>query len=121
MVKKLLIPALAVGGLLTTRAVASADHSWNSYHWPSDRLSPTVVDKTTASGRDFKIADAVAEWANLNFDLDGDTLPETTPITPQIATSGKGEVEVVVKKINASWLGFARISVDSAGHIQAGR
>lgn len=106
--KKLLALTIAVVAVLTLVATASADHSWNGYHWPSDNLGPTVVDKT--SGPLFDITSAVAEWRNL-----------ATPIAPQMASSGSGDVTVVVKRMNANWLGVARISVDSAGHIQAGK
>lgn len=105
--KKLLALTIAVVAVLTLVATASADHAWNGYHWPSDNLGPTVVDKTSSSL--FDVPSAVAEWRDLG-----------TPIAPQM-TSGKGDVSVVVKRMNANWLGVARISVDSAGHIQAGR
>lgn len=107
MMKKLLALTIAVVAVLTLVATASADHAWNGYHWPSDNLGPTVVDKTSSSL--FDVPSAVAEWRDLG-----------TPIAPQM-TSGKGDVNVVVKRMNANWLGVARISVDSAGHIQAGR
>ncbi|NIM47836.1 MAG: hypothetical protein GTO22_00995 [Gemmatimonadales bacterium] len=105
--KKLLALAISVGAMLTLAATASADHAWNGYHWPDNNLSPTVNDKTSSSL--FDIPAAVAEWTNLG-----------TPIAPQM-TSGNADVDVVVKRMNANWLGVARISVDSAGHIQAGR
>ncbi len=105
--KKLLALTIAVVAVLTLVATASADNAWNGYHWSSDKLSPTVNDKT--SGSLFDVPAAVAEWSGLG-----------TPITP-VMTSGKGDVDVVVKRMNANWLGVAKISVDSAGHIQAGR
>jgi hypothetical protein len=107
--KKLFALTIAVGVMLTLVATASADHAWNNYHWSSDNLAPTVVDKTS-SGSAFDIPAAVAEWRDLG-----------TPIAPVMASSGKGDVDVVVKRMNANWLGVARISVDSAGHIQAGK
>lgn len=107
MMKKLLATAIAFGAILAVATVASADHSWNGYHWPSDHLAPTVVDNTSSSA--FDVTAAVAEWAALG-----------TPIQPQMAASN-GDVDVVVKRMNANWLGVARISVDSADHIQAGR
>lgn len=105
--RKALVAAVTIAALLTVVTVASADHSWNGYHWPSDNLSPTVVDKTSSSA--FDIPAAVAEWRDLG-----------TPIAPQMSAGG-GDVDVVLKRMNANWLGVARISVDSAGHIQAGR
>ena len=106
--KKLLALTIAVVAVLTLVATASADHAWNGYHWPSEKLAPTVVDKT--SGPLFDVTSAVAEWRDLG-----------TPIAPQMASSGSGDVTVVVKRMNANWLGVARISVDGAGHIQAGK
>jgi hypothetical protein len=100
----LVIAVIAVAGLVS---VASANHAWNGYHWPGDKLAPTVIDRTPGSA--FDVPAAVAEWRDLG-----------TPIAPQM-TSGSADVEVVVKRMNANWLGLARISVDGAGHIQAGR
>lgn len=105
--KKVLALTIAVVAVLAVAASASANHSWNDYHWPDNKLGLTVVDKTSSSL--FDVPAAVAEWRDLD-----------TPIAPQM-TSGKGDVDVVVKRMNANWLGVARISVDSAGHIQAGR
>lgn len=105
--KKLFALTIALGAMLTLAASATADHSWNGYHWPDNNLAPTVVDKTSSSL--FDVPAAVAEWRDLG-----------TPIAPQM-TSGNGDVDVVVKRMNANWLGVARISVDGAGHIQAGR
>lgn len=105
--KKLLTLIVAATVMLALSTVASADHSWNNYHWPSHNLAPTVVDQTSSPL--FDITSAVAEWRDLG-----------TPIAPQMASSD-GDVEVVLKRMNANWLGVARISVDSAGHIQAGR
>ena len=106
MFKKILVAAVALAVLLTAVTVASADHSWNGYHWSSDNLSPTVVDKT--SGQIFQVPDAVQEWAALG-----------TPIQPD--SGNTGEVEVVIKRMNANWLGVARIWVDEQDHIQKGR
>jgi hypothetical protein len=106
MIKKVLAATVALAVLLTAVSVASASHSWNGYHWPSDNLSPTVVDKTP--GQDFQVPTAVQEWANLG-----------TPIQP--SSGNTGEVEVVVKRMNANWLGVARIWVDEQDHIQKGR
>ena len=103
--KKLLALTIAVVAVLTLVATASANNTWNDYHWPSDNLAPTVVDKTSSP---FEVPAAVAEWSVLST------------LTP-VMTSGKGDVDVVVKRMNANWLGVAKISVDSAGHIQAGR
>ena len=105
--KKLPALMIAVAAMLTLVATASADHAWSNYHWPDNNLAPTVVDKTSSSL--FDVPAAVAEWNDLG-----------TPIAPQM-TTGNGDVNVVVKRMNANWLGVARISIDSSGHIQAGK
>src|SRR3970040_1280684 len=107
MAKKVMVAAAAAAVLFIAVTAASADHAWNGYHWRSDNRAPTVADKTSSTA--FDVPAAVAEWRNLG-----------TPIAPQM-TSGGADVEVVVKRMNANWLGVARISVDSTGHIQAGR
>ena len=107
MMRKVLAAAVVIGALLAVATVASADHSWNGYHWQSGNLSPTVVDKTSSSL--FNVPAAVTEWSALG-----------TPIQPQMA-SGGADVEVIVRRMNANWLGVARIWVDEQAHIQAGR
>jgi hypothetical protein len=105
---RILIAVAAVGVFLAIATAAFADHSWNGYHWPDDNLQLTVVDKTSSNL--FDIPAAVKEWAD-----------EGTPIQPGMASGNQGDVDVVVKRMNANWLGVARISVDENGHIQAGR
>lgn len=108
MARKVMVATAAAAVLFIAVTAASADHAWNGYHWRSDNLAPTVVDKTSSTA--FDVPAAVAEWRNLGI-----------PIVPQM-TAGSADVEVVVKRMNANWLGVARISVDSStGHIQAGR
>ncbi len=85
--------------------MASADHSWNGYHWPGDNLSPTVVDKTSSDL--YQVGPAVQEWAALS-----------TPIQPEMATSSKGNI-TVTEAFSPFWLGLARIFVED-GHITKG-
>ena len=93
--------------MLLTAGVASADNKWNGYHWPSDNLSPTVVDNT-GEPTIFNVRAAVEEWALLN-----------TPIQPKL--DSPGVVEVVVTKMRPHYLGVARIWVDEFDHIGKGR
>ncbi len=105
MIKKILAAAVALAVLLTAVTVASADHSWNGYHWPSDSLSPTVVDKTSSYLYDVQAG--VQEWAGLGTD-----------IQPTLTTSKKGDI-TVTDSFSPFWLGLARIFVED-GHITKG-
>ena len=107
--RTLLIGVLAFGALLVGATIASADHSWNGYHWPDGNLSPTVVNESAPTDV-FDVPAAVQEWAAL-----------ATPIQPGMASGSTGDVEVVMKRMNARWLGVARIWVGDADHIQRGR
>src|SRR3972149_6050785 len=97
MARKVMVAVAAAAVLFIAVTAASADHAWNGYHWRSDNLAPTVVDKTSSTA--FDVPAAVAEWGDLG-----------TPIAPQM-TSGGADVEVVVKRMNANWLGGGRLSV----------
>jgi hypothetical protein len=105
MIKKILLIAVALAALLTAVTVASADHAWSTYHWPSDNLSLTVIDKTSSSLYD--VPAGVAEWANLG-----------TPIQPTPTTAKKGDISVR-EGFSQSWLGIATIFLDG-GHITKG-
>ncbi len=96
--------------MLLTAGVASADNKWNGYHWPSDNLSPTVVDNTGETTI-FDVPAAVTEWAGLG------TLIQPTSGTP----GSSGDVEVVVTNMRPHYLGVARIWVDEFDHIGKGR
>ena len=104
--KKFLIAALVGIISLLMIGVVSADHSWNNYHWRSDNLSPTVLDKTTSSLYD--ISANVADWVALG-----------TPLNPTITTAKKGNI-TVSEASSTSWLGLARIFLDD-GHITKGQ
>jgi hypothetical protein len=106
MIKKILAVTVALAALLTAVTVASADHSWSVYHWSSDNLSPTVVDKTSSSL--YNVPLGVAEWANLG-----------TPIQPIPTDANKGNI-TVREAFSQSWLGLARIFIDENGHITKG-
>ncbi len=81
-------------------------HRWNGYHWKSDELSPTVVDKTNASLYD--VPAAIAEWSAL-----------ATPITPAMTSAKKGDI-TVREGFSQDWLGVAQIYLDADGHITKG-
>ncbi len=104
--RTLISAIIATLGLLTVATVASADHAWSVYHWPSDNLSPTVVDRTTSPLYD--VPAGVLEWANLG-----------TSIQPQMATTNKkGDIKVKESVISStSYLGLAGVYLDDDGHI----
>ncbi len=104
--RTLISAIIAALGLLTVVTVASADHAWSVYHWPSDNLSPTVVDRTTSPLYD--VPAGVLEWANLG-----------TSVQPQMTTSNnKGDIKIKESVIRStSYLGLAGVYLDGDGHI----
>ena len=90
--------------------VISADgqylHSWGGYHWNSNHLSPTVVDKTKSTL--YNVTGMIAEWNGLN-----------TPIQPVLTASKRGDI-TVSESSSTFWLGLAQIWLDSSGHIVKG-
>ncbi|MCH7999449.1 MAG: hypothetical protein IIA91_08230 [Chloroflexi bacterium] len=112
MIKKILVLAVALAVLLTVVSVASADHSWNGYHWPSDTLSPTVRDKTSSTLYD--VPAGVLEWAYADKDL---TI-KRSDIQPTLTDAKKGNI-TVSEQTSQFWLGLARIFLDD-GHITKG-
>ena len=115
MMKKILAAAVALAVLLTAVTVASADHSWNGYHWPSDNLAPTVKDKTSSTlydeGAVASVPAGVLEWADLAID--------NTDIQPTLTDAKKGNI-TVSEQTSQFWLGLARIFIDDNGHITKG-
>ena len=111
MMKKILAAAVALAVLLAAVTVASADHSWNGYHWFSDNLSPTVKDKTSSTLYD--VPAGVLEWAFLE---DGST--PRSDIQPTLTDAKKGNI-TVSEQTSQFWLGLARIFLED-GHITKG-
>ena len=103
--KSIIVSALAIIALAIGATVASADHAWNNYHFPSYNLSPAVADNTSASLYD--VPAGVAEWAALG-----------TNIQPLITESKKGDI-TVKEAFSPFWLGQARIFLDG-DHITKG-
>lgn len=113
MIKKILAVTVALAALLAVVSVASADHSWSVYHWSSDNLSPTVVDKTSSSL--YNVPLGVTEWA---FVADEDGSAPRSPIQPTLTTAKKGDISVR-EGFSQTWLGIATIFLDG-GHITKG-
>ena len=112
MMKKVLAAAVALAVLLTAVTVASADHSWNGYHWPSDNLSPTVKDKTSSNLYD--VPAGVLEWAYADEELK----IKRSDIQPTLTDAKKGNI-TVSEQTSQFWLGLARIFLED-GHITKG-
>jgi hypothetical protein len=104
--RTMIASVLGAGLLLAAATGVFADHSWNSNHWRSDNLAPTVVNRTTSSL--YNVPAAATEWSNLG-----------TPIQPTLTTAKKGNI-TVSEASNVFWLGLARIFIDGSGHITKG-
>ncbi len=97
---------LAFMALMLVPTVSFATHTWSVYHWPTEKLSPTVVDLTRSGLYD--VSAGVVEWSDLG-----------TPIQPVVSTKRKSDV-TVKKGFSPQWLGLARIYIDAEGHITKG-
>ncbi|GAB6195351.1 zinc metalloprotease [Lysobacter xanthus] len=102
--------------------VATANHSWNNYHWARNTASFTlqVIDSNTSDWDD-ELNLAASQWSQAQpLDLrvvPGDDTSRTRKRCP--AVTGK------VRSCNAAygnngWLGLASINLDSNGHISQG-
>ena len=102
---KIVAVLIALVATLALFGTAIAFHPWSVYHWTSDSLSPTVLDKTSSSLYD--VGAGVAEWADLG-----------TPLQPVLARK-KGKI-TVSEASSVFWLGLAQVFIDD-GHITKGR
>ena len=104
--RTILFGAFAIGVLLFGATVASADHSWNNYHFPTYNLSLTVADDTSSELYD--VTSAVAEWSGRGTD------------SPTMIVDANSKGDITVKEaFSPFWLGQARIFIDG-GHITKG-
>ncbi len=112
--------ALAV---VTVSSQASANHTWNDYHWASttSTINLKVIDSTTADW-DQELNDSLAAWSQ-----------SSSPFMFTIASSDDASrtrkrcnmVSGQMRVCNAAygqngWLGLASINLDSNGHITQG-
>lgn len=97
---------IAVMAVMVMAGSALAFHPWNNFHWSSDELSPTVLDKTTSPLYD--VSAGVIEWAVLG-----------SSVQPVIATGKKGQI-TVTEAGSRFWLGLAQVFLED-GHITKGR
>jgi len=115
-----LIAAL-VGGSLLLAVPASANHSWNGYHWArtANPFTLTVVDSNTSDWDD-NLNSALSDWSRstvLDLRLGGS---DDSNRTRKQCRMVRGQI----RSCNASygfngWLGVASINI-SGGHITQG-
>lgn len=80
-------------------------HDWNAYHWPSDGLLLTAVDRTAGA---YDVPSHGERWSSLG--------------TPIQFGAGGVPVEVIVGgDLDDGWLGLASVKLDWTGHIKSAR
>lgn len=104
--------ALSFGGLVS---VASADHSWGSYHWARTGNPFTLkVGDNVSSAWDPYLDEATNDWS-LSSVLDLTRVTGSTK--PRACKAKTGQIEVCSERYgNTGWLGLAQIWV-SGSHI----
>lgn len=108
--------------LLTASLTASANHTWNNYHWARTTSSFTlqVIDSNSTSWND-ELALALSQWSQSSkLDMQV-TSADDTSRTRKLCRA----VLHKVRSCNAAygnngWLGLASINLDSNGHISQG-
>lgn len=113
----LMTTSLLLGATLP--ATASADHSWNGYHWPRTE-NPLKLDLGDAVGSawDAHLGTASTDWSNSSV-LDTMVVP-TSVTNPKSCKAKAGRVEVCSAEYGFNgWLGLAQIWVDGK-HIEKG-
>lgn len=110
--------ALGLSAAVIALVPASANHSWNGYHWAGDGQNLTLKVNTTITQKwDTAVTKAIGDWnqsteLTLNTDTAGGDPKRCTPIAGQIrvcsAAYGRRQ-----------WLGIATIWL-SNGHISQG-
>jgi hypothetical protein len=103
--------------LALTASVASADHSWNGYHWARTSASFNLkLGDNVTSAWDSYLATASSDWSR-------SSVLDTTVVagsSPKCTFGVRGRVEVCNRKYGFNgWLGLAQIWV-SGDHIIAG-
>ncbi|MDA0988215.1 MAG: hypothetical protein O2783_03600 [Chloroflexi bacterium] len=108
----------ALVAILVLPIVASADHSWGSYHWAriSNPLTLSLGDNVSGNW-DQHLADANSDW-NLSAVLNNSVDPGRT--SPRTCSPGAGLVEICNRTYGFNgWLGVAGIWV-SGEHVTKG-
>jgi hypothetical protein len=116
--KKLVFLAAAVAAVVLATS-ASANHSWNGYHWARTANPFTLKLGDNVSGVwDQMLQIASSDWSTSNV-LDTTVVPGGTRPKPCRPTSGQVEV-CSANYGNSGWLGLAQIWVTGGVHITQG-
>src|SRR5262245_31476638 len=114
--KYLGITSLALVLFLGAAAPASANHSWETYHWArtSNPFTLKLGDNLTGVW-DVYLAEASSDWSASSV-LDTTVVPGVT--NPKNCKAVPGRIEVCNSKYgNNGWLGIASIWLSNTGHI----
>jgi len=114
--RRTLVVAVGVFALVALATVASADHSWNGYHWARQSNPFTLkVGDNVNSTWDAHLDIAISDW-NQSTVLDLTKVAGGTSPKPCRPTSGRIEV-CNARYGNTGWLGIAQIWVTNGTHI----
>jgi hypothetical protein len=119
-VKRILSAALLFGAVAAFSALpASANHSWNGYHWARTSNPFTINLGDNVSGPwESMLGKASSDWSQSNV-LDTPVVPGGT--RPKSCRATAGRVEVCSARYgNTGWLGLAQIWITGGTHITQG-
>lgn len=111
MKKWLIVGTVAVLTLMFSATVASADHSWGSYHWEQKTAGPLqlVLGDNLSAPWNSHLAAASDDW-NVSAVLDNSVAPGS--VSSSACGPDTGEVEICADDYgNNGWLGIAGIWV----------
>lgn len=117
--RRTLVVAVGVFALVALASVASADHSWNGYHWArqSNPFTLKVGDNVTSIW-DPHLDIAISDWS-LSTVLDLQKVAGGS--NPKNCRPTTGRIEVCNSRYgNTGWLGIAQIWVTGGTHITQG-
>lgn len=117
--QRTLIAVLGVFALITLASVASADHSWNGYHWArtSNPFTLKVGDNVNSTW-DPHLDIAISDW---NFSTVLDLQKVAGDSNPKNCRPTTGRIEVCNSRYgNTGWLGIAQIWITGGTHITQG-
>ena len=114
--------ALSCAALLSLSGAASADHTWNNYHWArtANPLPLRVVDSVSADW-DGELATALSRWSDSSvLDL-AVVAADDAGKTRKRCAMVPGQMRVCNAAYGYNgWLGLATIGLDANGHIDQG-
>lgn len=114
--------ALCATALLGVVGVASANHSWNNYHWArtANPFTLQTIDSVTTFWQ-FEYDTALSEWGQ-------STVLDLTTVSRDDSSRARRQCRAVAGQMRVcndsygrnGWLGLATIGLDSRGHIDRG-